>query len=132
MLDTTSVKVLSDSTNFYPIIGTILSWLLGTFGSIISAYGVLIVRKILAKYHIELNDETRYLAQKLMLTAVTHVEEWANKQSEKPSSNDKLKRAIEVAISMSDNIGVTNYLKKHGETLVDNILVELNHFKKTN
>jgi len=132
MLDTTAVTVASATTvsSSISLVGTILTWILGSFGSIIMGYGILIVRKVLNRYHIAMSDDMKWVAQKLMETAVLHVEEWAQKQATKPSSNEKLKKAIETAINLSDHSGLTNYIKKNGEVLVDSILKETNHFKK--
>jgi len=133
MLDTTAVTVAAASavSSNIAFAGTILTWILGSFGSVIMGYGILVIRKVLNRYHMNMSGDMKWVAQKLMETAMMHVEEWAQKQKTKPTSNEKLLKAIETAMNLSDHSGLTAYIKKNGEVLVDSIMKETDHFKKS-
>ncbi|MCK9556098.1 hypothetical protein M0R19_08175 [Candidatus Pacearchaeota archaeon] len=120
---TEEVAVISD-TGTLQAIGVFLTLFMQTFGSAISVLLVFLVYKLFKKYGLDYTGSVDYLARTAVSRACSWVEVWAAKQSSKPTSEEKYKKAVEKAFEIAEKLGILDYIKKHVDTLIESHLFE--------
>jgi len=108
----------------------VLQWVLEVFGVIIIGFIMKFLSKLAKDNGIKMSKDMTFAAYNLIKVGCNLAEKWAKEQTEKPHSKDKLQKAIEIAISMANDTGIANYLKEHGEKLVESYLHDIDYFNK--
>jgi hypothetical protein len=126
-----TTEVVANHATYTGAFLVFLQWFLGVFGSIIVVLVTAITKKVLVKAHIGANKEVLSLAQNFAQIAVNKTEAWANQQTGKIPSNDKLKHSVDIAIKLASETKITDFMKNHAEELIENYLQEKDLFKKS-
>lgn len=82
--------------------------LLGVFGTALATLLVIAVKKLAEKWHIEIGEAQEAALESAADKAVHAAEEWARKQSDKPTGNAKMDFAMGV---VKDVLGSSTYQK---------------------
>jgi len=110
------------ATSAVPIAATILNWILGVFGSAIVVLFTGVVKRLFHQKGIELNDATMALLEKVALVAVNNVESWAAKQAAAPTSDEKLKKGVEILIQLANDHGLGTIASAKAEQYIEHVL----------
>jgi len=107
-----------------PIVAEVIHWLLGAVGTALGGYLLLLVDKFVGIKNKEIKEKILLLADRAIRMAINKAELWASKKKDKPSSQEKLNHAIELAIKFADEFGVGNYVKERAEDLIEDYLAD--------
>lgn len=95
---------------------------LGVAGSAIATFGVILVKRIAAKYGVHLSHEELQLVSNVMHTACLTAERWAKVSQDKKTGSEKMDYAITVAKGLLGNALVKKVADEKLRQLAESIL----------
>lgn len=114
-----SINVFAaDKIDWFQFGATIVSNIIIYFLPVIFAGLIYLFLKLAKKFNLESNDIIVGLVNDLVEKSIQFVEDWASKQAVKPTSDEKLNKALEVIKNLTDNEIVKKYIESHINELV--------------
>jgi len=121
---TDEVVVDVGDAGWLPVIGTIIGYIMNTYGGAVGVMLMVILFRILKKFGLENSELMDKVAKKAVARACDWVEVWAAKQADKPTSQEKYQKAVEKAFEIAGKLGVLTYVQKHIDELIEQYLKE--------
>jgi len=91
------------NSEWIPVVGELASIALQIFGPILVILISAVVWKLLGKIGVDKNMAMDALLRSYIKSAINYADSWADKQSEKPAGEDKMKMAIVHVLDLIDN-----------------------------
>lgn len=119
-----STGEVSEKTTLIPIGAHILDWAINMFGAFFVTIVIVIIKRWFTKMGWEISNNTETLIKQLVADAVNATEKWAKEQEKKPSSNEKLAKALESFETFAGQTGITKFAKERIEGMIETYLRE--------
>ncbi len=107
--DTTDAVVIA-GTGIMPFIAALSGFLLVIIKPLVGVLAALLLIKLTQKIGIQKSEIIENLIQNKINDGINYAEQWARKETNKPTSNSKLLKATEVTLTLLSQLGITAIL----------------------